>query len=78
MPAYVWIRLNGQACYSDLPVDDDLLPELTLLAPGQRSWQVREVEGCHLIFATTCMSGTMEGYVITACADMEDFFADWR
>lgn len=74
----VSIRLNGQTCYSDLPVDDDLLPELTLLEPGQRSWQVREVMGRHLIFATTSMSGSMEGYVITACADMEEFFRDWQ
>ena len=74
----VSIRLNGQTCYSDLPVEDTALPELTTLQPGQRSWQVRQVNGRHLIFATTCMSGSMEGYVITACADMEEFFADWR
>lgn len=74
----VSIRLDGRDCFSNLPLDAASLPELSTLEPGQRSWQVREVEGRHLIFATTCMSGTMEGYVITACADMEDFFADWR
>ena len=46
---------GGAPRYSLLAMND--LPELETLQPGQRSWQVRLVEGRHLFFATTALAG---------------------
>lgn len=52
--------------------------ELSILQPGQRTWQVRVLDGRHVIFATTMLSGELSDYTISACADIEDFYAEWR
>ena len=63
---------------NDLPLTADQLPELDTLQPGQRSWQVRLLKDRHVIFATTALSGAMEGWRITVCADIQDFYTDWQ
>ena len=67
---------GGAPRYSLLAIND--LPELETLQPGQRSWQVRLVEGRHLFFATTALAGDLTGYAVTVQADMEDFYTEWR
>lgn len=67
---------GGAPRYSLLAMND--LPELETLQPGQRSWQVRLVEGRHLFFATTALAGDLTGYAVTVQADMEDFYTEWR
>ena len=69
---------NDDQLLNDLPLSADQLPELQTLQPGQRSWQVRLLDGRHILFATTALAGGMEGWRIAVCADIEDFYADWQ
>ena len=68
---------NGEAVYSSLPTAEPL-PEITTLVAGQRSWQVRMVEGGHLFYATTALAGDLIGYTITMTAPIEDFYTEWQ
>ena len=74
--AGIW--LDGEQLLNDLPLPADGLTELQTLQPGQRSWQVRQLDGRHQLFAATALAGSMDGYQIVLSADVEDFFADWR
>ena len=72
--AGIW--LDGEQLLNDLPLPADGLTELQTLQPGQRSWQVRQLDGRHQLFAATALAGSMDGYRIVLSADVEDFFAD--
>ena len=68
---------NGLLRYNDQP-RLAARPELDALRPGQRSWQVRRLDGRHILFATTAFTGELTGYTVSCCADIEDFYAQWR
>lgn len=73
----VW-RGEGEVLFSNQPEVPEGRAELATLQPGRRTWQVRVLDGRHVIFATTALSGDLEGYLVGASCDIEDFFAQWN
>lgn len=71
----VWSE--GELLYSGQSAAQEYA-ELQNLTPGMRVWQVRLVEGRHVISAATMLSDGLDGYVISASADMESFYAEWN
>lgn len=67
---------NGEELFSNQPrlAGRD---ELALIVPGQRVWQVRELQNVHYFFAATMLQGS-GGYAVSACMWMEDFYTEWR
>lgn len=75
---HIAVWKDGAAQFSNLPGGGAPLPEVSTLAAGQRSWQVRMVEGRHVIFATTALTGTLAGWCVSCSSDIEPFYLDWQ
>ena len=75
MQIAVW--QDGASVYTNQMFGGDR-PELAALQPGRRSWQVRLLNGRHVLFATTMLSDNLAGYIISGSSDIESFYAEWQ
>ncbi|MGN0976067.1 MAG: sensor histidine kinase [Gemmiger sp.] len=68
---------DGECLYSNQEADQGE-EDLALLSPGKLVWRVHLVNGRHVIYAATMLSGELEGYTVSCCADLEAFYDEWK